>query len=219
MVTFKQAVIFSGVGLCSCLCVLTTPTGPVALGQELTFKELARVNGGRATMRVTVNASFGSWQQVVAMSEVIVHGQIASLQPRLTKDDNNVLTYVSLAPLEFLKGTHKEAPATKPGFTSGIVFIHGGGRVVVDGLELTMIDESAPEPALKVGEQVVAFLTPMASEPGVFNLAYGSLGLLRLQGGKLINSSPQIDKVRPVDSGSVAELRAKIRGLLGNTVK
>jgi hypothetical protein len=169
------------IGINLFLYTVIAPVAAVTSGQALTLKEMARANGGKASTRVTVNEPFGSWQILTASSGIIVHGQVASVEPRLTKNEDNILTYVSLAPLELLKGSHQQQPVSKPGFTSGIVFVYGGGNVVVDGLELTVINEAAPEPALKVGEQVVAFLTPMASEPGVLNLAYGSsFGLLRL---------------------------------------
>jgi hypothetical protein len=212
----RRSIISSVLGAVLFFCLAIE--APALFRQKLTLKEIARVNGGRASTRINVNVPFASWETLADSAELIVRGQIASVQPRLTRDDDNILTYVSVAPLEFLKGVHRQA-LPKPGFASGIVFVHGGGKVVVDELELTVHHEMAPEPALQVGEQVIAFLTPMASEPGVFNLAHGTYGLVRVQGGKIANSNPRTAKTRPIDSRDVSEFQRKIRGLIERTAK
>jgi hypothetical protein len=216
MLNRSRSIISSGLGAVLLVCLAIA--APAVLGQKLTLKEIARVNGGKASTRISANVPFGSWERVADTAELIIRGQITSVQPRLTRDDDNILTYVSLAPLEFLKGIHKQA-LPKPGFASGIIFVHGGGKVVVDGLELTVHHEMAPEPALQVGEQVIAFLTPMTSEPGVFNLAYGTYGLVRVQGGKIANSNPRTAKTRPIDSRDVSEFQKKIRCVIERTAK
>jgi hypothetical protein len=60
------------------------------------------------------------------------------------------------------------------------VFIEPGGVVHVDGLRITMTSNASPDPPLKVGEDVLLFLS-WDKDANAFRLQNGPFGLLRIR--------------------------------------
>jgi hypothetical protein len=180
-------------------------------GQQ-SLKEIARANGGKASARLQVNTPFGSLRTVTEDASAVVFGRITALQPRLSKDEDFVATYVSLAPLQIWKGQLMQQPTKRPEFTSGIVFAMGGGKVISDGLEVDFIDERAPDPPLRLREDVIVFLKSNPDESGVFYLSYADFGLLRVRGDTVAESNRRVN--RKLDSYKLADVERTIRNLV-----
>jgi hypothetical protein len=64
--------------------------------------------------------------------------------------------------------------------TTPLVFIEPGGVVHVDGLRITMGSNAAADPSLKVGEDVLLFLS-WDNDANAFRLQNGPYGLLRIR--------------------------------------
>jgi hypothetical protein len=64
--------------------------------------------------------------------------------------------------------------------TIPLVFSEPGGVVHVDGLEISMTTDASADPALKVGEDVLLFLS-WDKDAKAFRLQNGPFGLLRIR--------------------------------------
>ena len=125
--------------------------------------------------------TFAPLPEVVSAADVIVLGRITSKESRLTQDERFVRTYFTFNPSRIFKDKIGIAPTRNtPQMTTPLVFIESGGVVHVDGLRITMGSNAAADPPLKVGEDVLLFLS-WDKDANAFRLQNGPYGLLRIR--------------------------------------
>jgi len=146
-----------------------------------TLKDEARRHGGEVFDYLQVEMTFAPLSEVVSAADVIVRGRITSKESRLTQDERFVRTYFTFNPSRIFKDKIGIAPTRNtPQMTTPLVFIESGGVVHVDGLRITMGSNAAADPPLKVGEDVLLFLS-WDKDANAFRLQNGPYGLLRIR--------------------------------------
>jgi hypothetical protein len=183
-----------------------------AAGQQ-SLKEAARVRGGKASRTMQTNMPLGSVSRVTEVADLIIRGKVVKTETQLTKNEDAVVTYAHLAPIQVLKGV-AQATSRTPGPGPGIVFVVAGGTVKVDGLEMTYHADTAPDPLPQVGDEIIAFLVTNQEESGTFTLAYGGYGLLRVRGEAVGAANQRVARLRPLESNKVADVQRKVQELV-----
>ena len=149
--------------------------------QADSLKDAARRQGGTAYDYFEVEMPFASLAQVVSAADVILRARITSKDSRLTQDELSVRTYFAFNPSRIFKDKIGIVPTRNtPRMTTPLVFIEPGGVVYVDGLRITMGSNAAADPPLKVGEDVLLFLS-WDRDANAFRLQNGPFGLLRIR--------------------------------------
>jgi hypothetical protein len=146
-----------------------------------TLKDAARREGGTAYDYLEVEMPFASLSQVVSAADVILRARITSKDSRLTQDERFVRTYFAFNPSRIFKDKLGIVPTRNtPRMTTPWVFIEPGGVVHVDSLRITMGSNASADPPLKVGEDVLLFLS-WDKDANAFRLQNGPYGLLRIR--------------------------------------
>jgi hypothetical protein len=185
----------------------------LAQGEPQSLRDSARRNGGRANLRIHANMPFGSLPRVVEVADLIVRGRVLKAEPRLSKDEDYVLTYFTLAPTEFLKGSRSAKALSRPGFVPPIVFVEPGGTVREDGLEMSTRHNMTSDPPLQVGEEVLAFLTER-EERGTFRLQYAAFSLFRVDGDRVGYANKEIARHHQLVWSNLVDVLRTVRGLV-----
>jgi len=201
------ALIFATLGP-SALWTLAAETG---FGQALTLRELARMQGGKGSLMSDVQMPFATLDVLTEGADVIVQGRIVKVEPRLSKDEMVVWTFVTLrSDLQMLKGVGGGGTQSRPAFTPELTFFVSGGTVREGGLEMTYRSNIDPDPPLKVGDEVIAFLTK-SDEPQGWRVQYGPYGLLRVQGRHVTAANKDFARRNHLESDSLDELRRRVQ--------
>ena len=189
--------------------------GGVALAQyqRQSLRDIARRHGGKASTISFANMPFGSLHRVIEVAEIIVLGRVLKAEPRLSKDEDYVLTYFTLAPTEFLKGSRSATALSRPGFVPPIVFVEPAGTVREDGLEMSSRSNMTSDPPLQVGEEVLAFLTER-EERGTFRLQYAAFSLFRVYGDRVGYANKEVARNHQLDSSNLADVLRTVRDLV-----
>ena len=145
------------------------------------LKDAARRQGGTAYDYLEVEMPFASLPEVVSAADVIVRARITSKESRLTQDERFVRTYFAFNPSRIFKDkVGIVPPRNTPRMTTPLVFIETGGIVHVDGLEIRMATNASADPPLKIGEELLLFLS-WDEGAAAFRLQNGPFGLLRIR--------------------------------------
>lgn len=163
--------------------ILTLVSLPAGSSEQSgdSLKDAARRQGGAAYDYLEVEMPFASLSQVVSAADVILRARITSKDSRLTQDERFVRTYYAFNPSRIFKDKIGIVPTrNSPRMTTPLVFSEPGGVVHVDGLRITMGSNAAADPPLKVGEEVLAFLS-WDKDANAFRLQNGPDGLLRIR--------------------------------------
>lgn len=163
--------------------ILTLVSLPAGSSEQSgdSLKDAARRQGGAAYDYLEVEMPFASLSQVVSAADVILRARITSKDSRLTQDERFVRTYYAFNPSRIFKDKIGIVPTrNSPRMTAPLVFSEPGGVVHVDGLRITMGSNAAADPPLKVGEDVLAFLS-WDTDANAFRLQNGPYGLLRIR--------------------------------------
>ena len=185
----------------------------IAQYERQSLRDIARTRGGKAKLLIHADMPFGSLPRVVEVADLIVRGRVVKAEPRLSKDEEYVLTYFTLAPTEFLKGSRSTKALSRPGFVPPIVFVEPGGTVREDGLEMTCRNNMTSDPPLQVGEEVLAFLTER-EERGTFRLQYAAFGLFRVNGDRVGYANKEVARNHQLDSSNLADVLRTVRDLI-----
>ena len=175
-----------GVGISVGLTIVLT-LGVSVSAAQVSLKELARRNGGRAVMMADPSLPLTTMPELVSQSDTIVHARIVRAASKLTPDETRVVTEYELAPLRFFR---QRAPAKSrvPTGPVPLVMRLPAGRVYVDGLELAMDNSAYPEPWLREGDECLVFLRydseiaeyiPYGGPFGIFRVIDGRVSPLR----------------------------------------
>jgi hypothetical protein len=173
-----------GIGIRAGLTVVLTLG--VSVSAQVSLKDMARQNGGKALTKVQPNLPLTTMPELVSKSETIVHARIARAVSKLTPDETMVVTEYELAPLKFFR---QRAPAQSrvPTGPVPLVMRIPAGRVYVDGLELVFDNSAFPEPWLHEGDECVVFLQydsglaeyiPYGGPHGIFRVVNGRVSPL-----------------------------------------
>jgi hypothetical protein len=170
--------LFARTGL---LVALTLVPLPSSSEQSDSLKDVARRHGGKVFDYLQVCGPYASLSAVVSAADVIVRARITNKESGLTPDERFVRTYFTFKPLRIFKDKIDIAPTRRtPQMTVPLVFIEPGGVVHVDGLQITMGTNASADPPLKVGEDVLLFLS-WDRDANAFRLQNGPFGLLRIR--------------------------------------
>lgn len=134
--------------------------------------------------------------ELTAKADAIVEGRIVSLSTHLASDESVVMTKYSVQPIWFLKASGVEARST-PGPSGPIVVERVGGTMQEGEYTYTTLVSTYPQAAeLKVGEEVIAFLSQ--SRDGAYEFAGAFFGVFRIAG----------DEVRPMFPNDSAQRKS-----------
>jgi hypothetical protein len=165
---------------------------PASSEQSGSLKDEARRQGGTVHDYFEMEIPFASLSQVVSAADVILRARITSKESRLTQDERFVRTYFAFNPARIFKDKIGIVPTRNtPQMTIPLVFIETGGVVHVDGLEIRMGTNAAADPPLKVGEDILLFLS-WDKDANAFRLQNGPYGLLRIRGESVDQANKEI---------------------------
>src|SRR3954451_12739786 len=133
------------IGIPAGLTIVLTLAVSVSAAQ-VSLKELARLNGGRATRMAEPNLPVTTVPELVSQSDTIVHARIVRAVSRLTPDETRVVTDYELVPLRFFR--QRQTQNRVPRVPVPLVMRLAAGRVHVDGLELISDNSAFPQPWL-----------------------------------------------------------------------
>ena len=149
---------------------------------QVSLKELARLNGGRATMMAEPLLPLTTMPDLVSQSDTIVHARIVRAVSKLTPDETRVVTDYELVPLRFFR--QRQTKSRVPTAPVPLVMRLGAGRVHVDGLELVLDNSAYPEPWLREGDEYLVFLK-YDSEIAEYIPYGGPYGIFRVVDGRV----------------------------------
>ena len=72
--------------------------------ERQSLKDLARRNGGKAALVLDADMPQPTLQSMCDGAQQIVQGRVTKTEPRLSKDEASIATYVTVAPSRSLKG-------------------------------------------------------------------------------------------------------------------
>jgi len=180
--------------------------------QSGSIKDEARRQGGKVSDYLQVEMPFASLSQVVSAADVILRARIMSKESRLTQDERFVRTYFAFNPSRIFKDKIGIVPTRNtPQMTIPLVFIETGGIVHVDGLEIRMGTNAAADPPLKVGEDVLLFLS-WDKDANAFRLQHGPFGLLRIRDQSVYEANKETH--RQLSGKSRIEIEEEIERLI-----
>src|SRR3954452_23679481 len=122
------------IGIPAGLTIVLTLAVSVSAAQ-VSLKELARLNGGRATRMAEPNLPVTTMPELVSQSDTIVHARIVRAVSKLTRDETRVVTDYELVPLRVFRQRQTKSRRV-PTAPLPLVMRIPAGRVHVDGLEL-----------------------------------------------------------------------------------
>jgi hypothetical protein len=150
---------------------------------QVSLKELARRNDGRAVVMAQPHLPLTTMLDLVSQSDTIVHARIVRAVSKLTPDETRVVTEYDLAPFRFFR---QRAPAKSrvPTGPVPLVMRVPAGRVYVDGLELVWDNSAFPKPWLREGDECLVFLK-YDSEIAEYIPYGGPYGIFRVVNGRV----------------------------------
>lgn len=182
--------LFARTGL---LVVLTlVPLAAASSNQSGSLKDEARRQGGKVSDYLQVEMTAAPLSEVVGAADVILRARITNKESRLTQDELSVSTYFAFNPARIFKDKIGIVPTrATPQMTIPLVFIEVGGIVHVDGLEIRMGTNEGADPPLKVGDDVLLFLS-WDKDANAFRLQNGPYGLLRIRSESVDQANKEI---------------------------
>src|SRR3954469_9961477 len=91
------------IGIRAGLTIVLTLGVSVSAAAQVSLKELAGLNGGRATRMAEPNLPVTTMPELVSQSDTIVHARIVRAVSKLTPDETRVVTDYELVPLRFFR--------------------------------------------------------------------------------------------------------------------
>jgi hypothetical protein len=191
--------------------------------ESASIKELARRQGGHAT--VTVNSEFPllTVDRLVSDSDAIIRGRIQRASARLSEDESLVLTDYTLHALDVIKQPAQLRSLATPGVLPSISVEVVGVDLSVEGLHLRTESNTYNRAArLEVGTEYLLFLSAARSRtsgqvrPGVFVPTAGVFGILPIRGGKLTNFTPSVSARRVLPTEDPSSFGRTVRASLGH---
>lgn len=170
-----------GIGIRVGLTIVLT-LGVSVSAAQVSLKELARLNGGRATRMAEPNLPVTTMPELVSQSDTIVHARIVRAVSKLTPDETRVVTDYELVPLRFFR--QRQTKSRVPTAPVPLVMRVPAGRVHVDGLELVSDNSAFPEPGLREGDECLVFLQ-YDSEIAEYIPYGGPFGMFRVVNGRV----------------------------------
>lgn len=192
----------------------------VGLGQEsVSLKQLARKQGGTATVTVTSEFPLLPLDELAARSDFVVRARIERATARLSDDETLVLTSYAVRPVEIIKQPSRVGSVATPGTIPALQIEVVGGDLSVDGLVLrTQSDMYDKAVRLEVGSEYVFFLEPAPPSrisghlrPGVFVPLSGVFGIFPILEGKLTNFTPWVNARRALPTNDPAGFARIVR--------
>jgi hypothetical protein len=180
--------------------------------QQESLTDVARRNGGRASLIVNGDWPFFPLQDLASKADLIVQARIESATGQLTKDETLVRTAFAFQPLRILKVGSRVNLVTAAGPTAAMVFTMSGGTVLIEGLTISTIEHPAIEPAVQAGDEVIAFLTWDSAER-IFRQPFGPAGLLFVRAGRVVAASKDYTRLRPVPDDRVTAVTDAIQNM------
>jgi len=153
-----------------------------AAEQSRSLKDRARLQGGKADVLFDVDVPFYTTPQLAPLADYIVQARITEKRCVLSTDETYVITEYQFVPTRALKDFIGVRMSPVPGPDIPLTVRHTGGRLKVDGLELSTASNLYPIDGFAVGQEFIMFLQYNAPFK-VFELAYGPAGIYQLTGG------------------------------------
>jgi hypothetical protein len=178
---------------------------------QVSLKELARLNGGRATRMAEPNLPVTTMPELVSQSDTIVHARIVRAVSKLTPDETRVVTDYELVPLRFFR--QRQTKSRVPTAPVPLVMRVPAGRVHVDGLELVSDNSAFPEPWLREGDECLVFLQ-YDSEIAEYIPYGGPFGMFRVVNGRVSPLTEFVAGKRHEAAKDLGSFAAELRHLM-----
>lgn len=205
-----RSTLLARTGLLVALALVPLPVG--SSEQSDSLKDEARRQGGKVFDYLEVEMPYAPLSAVVSAADLIVRARITNRESRLTPDERFVQANFTFNPSRIFKDKIGIAPTPRtPQMTIPLVFIEPGGLVHVDGLRIKMATNASADPPLKLGEEVLLFLS-WDRDANAFRLQNGPFGLLRIRGQSVDEANKEIR--RPLGGKSRVEIEEEIDRLV-----
>jgi hypothetical protein len=178
---------------------------------QMSLKELARLNGGRATMMAEPLLPVTTMPELVSQSDTIVHARVVRAVSKLTPDETRVVTDYELVPLRFFR--QRQTQSRVPTAPVPLVMRVPAGRVHVDGLELALDNSAFPEPWLREGDECLVFLQ-YDSQIAEYIPYGGPFGMFRVVNGRVRPLTEFVAGKRPDTEKDLGSFAAELQHLM-----
>jgi len=132
-------------------------TASQSSAQQQSLIELARANGGSASVVIDVCGPRSTVESIVGPSSLIVRGMVRSARAKLSPDETEVVTEYELIPFRLYKGSLP--PLDRPGAQPPIRFTIPYGTLDIDGVHLSTTVNVFPAVEMpRPDEEIVVFL-------------------------------------------------------------
>jgi hypothetical protein len=132
-------------------------TASQSSAQQQSLIELARANGGSASVVIDVCGPRSTVESIVGPSSLIVRGMVRSVRAKLSPDETEVVTEYELIPFRLYKGSLP--PLDRPGAQPPIRFTIPYGTLDIDGVHLSTTVNVFPAVEMpRPDEEIVVFL-------------------------------------------------------------
>lgn len=185
-----------------------------AKSSEQSLPEIARQRGGSATRVIDAELPISSLRDVVASSNFILRGEIASVETQLSADESLVETVYTIRPIEALKDDRTQATPT-PGTVPAVSVHRAGGRLITkDGLHLATSVSAFPEgDCFALGEEVFVMMI-FRTDTHVYSFAHGPFGAFRIRNGIVTPMTGEVTQRRKDPPRTIMEFRSEVQRLL-----
>ena len=204
--------VLSLVVIATVACLVSNPDARASRQQE-SLKEIARRHNGVARMLVNVDAPFFSLEDLASKSDLIVQARIESATSQLAVDELSVITAYAFQPLHVLKDAVGANASATPGPTVPMVFTMPGGKVLTEGLTISMTVKPEIDPPLRAGDEVIVFLRWNSAER-TFQQQYGDAGLLYVRGDRVVAASKDYARLRPLADDRLTAMIAELQTMV-----
>jgi hypothetical protein len=183
-----------------------------AAEQSRSLRDKARVQGGKADVLFDVDVPFHTMPQLAPLADYIVQARIIEKRGVLSTDETSVITEYQIVPTRVLKDAIGVTMSLVPGPSIPLTVRHTGGRLKVDGLELSTSSNLYPIDGFAVGQEFIMFLQDNAPLK-VLELAYGPAGIYQLTGG-FVDHATDVGPARRQPRKPLTEFVAELSSLV-----
>jgi hypothetical protein len=162
--------------------------GGFVLAQSPTLRERVESQGGNIELHINVDGEVASVSQMLAETNVVVHGIIGQGVARLSSDERSITTTYELIQPR-IAFSSSAVPVDRPGVTpQTIALTEPGGTVAIGRFSATITYDDSPR--LIPGMEIVGFLTNRggryfaARRAGVFAVTQGHVQMLARHSGE-----------------------------------
>lgn len=146
-----------------------------------------------------------TFEETIENADLVVHGTVAPMRTYLSDDQKELYTDYAITPLRVVFQRHVVGSQV-PGVAQPIVVKRWGGRMVIDGVQVTVEDMNLA--SFENGAELVLILR--SSEDGKYRIAKEIAGVLGVRGGLISPTIRSVLKSEQLMGMTVAQFEAEV---------